>query len=143
RAAQSGSIGAVPPVGPVGSPGASEAGATVASTPDVRLEAVSKSGATIDANSGKPLAGMAAAGLGVPVTMLLADPGITGARAVAETLDLPTVLEMGMRRLVWQGYLTELIQYVIDQAVLAPRGPLRGSLIRDDWGKLQMQLAGE
>jgi hypothetical protein len=138
--AASGTIGPIPPVG---TPGASEAGATVASTADVRLEAVSKSGATIDANSGKPLAGMAAAGLGVPVTMLLADPGVTGARAVAETLDLPTVLEMGMRRLIWQGYLTKLLNYVIDQAALAPRGALRGSLIRDDWGKLQILLAGD
>lgn len=142
-ARQQQSTGTIGPIPPMGSAGASAAGATTVGTPDVRLEAVSKSGATIDANSGKPLAGMAAAGLGVPVTMLLADPGVTGARAVAETLDLPTVLEMGMRRLIWQGYLTRLLNYVIDQAVLAPRGPLRGSLLRDEWGKLRIQLAGE
>ncbi|NUS58906.1 MAG: hypothetical protein HOV66_29230 [Streptomycetaceae bacterium] len=120
-----------------------DAGQAAALGPGQNLEAVSKSGATIDANSGKPLAGMVAAGVGLPVTMLLADPGVTGARAVAETLDLPTILEMGMRRLLWQGKLTELINYVIDQAVLAPRGRLRGSLVRDDWDRLVVTLAGD
>ncbi|NUR90850.1 MAG: hypothetical protein HOY71_42815 [Nonomuraea sp.] len=86
---------------------------------------------------------MVAAAVGLPVTMLLADPGVTGARAVAETLDLPTILEMGMRRLLWQGKLTELLNYVIDQAVLAPRGRLRGSLVRDDWDRLVVTLAGD
>jgi hypothetical protein len=66
--------------------------------PGVQLEAIPKSGATIDSQSGKPLAAMVASALGVPVTMLLADPGVTGARATAETLDKPTILEMGMRR---------------------------------------------
>lgn len=137
---RSGSIGPVPPVGAAG---ASEAGQAAVGTPDVKLEAISKSGATIDANSGKPLAGMAAAGLGLPVTMLLADPGVTGARAVAETLDLPTVLEMGMRRLLWQAAFTEVLEYVIDQSVLAPRGALKGTISRDEWGKLATTLTGE
>jgi hypothetical protein len=135
--------GGVGPVPPVGAAGASQAGQAAVGTPDVKLEAISKSGATIDANSGKPLAGMAAAGMGLPVTMLLADPGVTGARAVAETLDLPTILEMGMRRLLWQSAFTDILEYVIDQAVLAPRGALRGTLSRDEWGQLNVILAGE
>lgn len=130
-------VGAVPPIG------SGPAGQAAVGTTDVKLEAVSKSGATIDANSGKPLAGMAAAGLGLPVTMLLADPGITGARAVAETLDLPTILEMGMRRLLWQAAFTEIIEYVIDQAAIAPRGPLRGTMSRDEWGQLHVTLTGD
>jgi len=85
---------------------------------------------------------MAAAGVGLPVTVLLADPGVTGARAVAETLDLPTLLEMGMRRLLWEAKDTELVNYAIDQAVLAPRGPPRGALARDDWNQLRVTLAG-
>lgn len=118
-------------------------GQVFAGSDNVTLEAIPKSGATIDADSGKHLAGMAAAGVGLPVTVLLADPGVTGARAVAETLDLPTLLEMGMRRLLWQAKLTELLNYVIDQAVLAPRGPLKGSLARDVWNRLQVTLAGK
>lgn len=124
-------------------PGSSGVGQAVAIDSGTNLEAIPKSGAQIDANSGKQLAGMAAAGLGVPVTMLLADPGTTGARAVAETLDLPTILEMSMRRSLWQEKLTELLEYVIDQAVLAPRGPLRGTAIIDDWGRRVVTLAGD
>ena len=122
---------------------AAQIGQVFAGSDNVTLEAIPKSGATIDADSGKHLAGMAAAGVGLPVTVLLADPGVTGARAVAETLDLPTLLEMGMRRLLWQAKLSELINYAIDQAVLAPRGPLKGALARDDWGRLQVTLAGD
>lgn len=138
KAANGPGVGAIPPVG-----ARPPAGQTAVGTPDVKLEAVSKSGATIDANSGKPLAGMAAAGLGLPVTMLLADPGVTGARAVAETLDLPTILEMGMRRLLWQAAFTDIIEYVIDQAAIAPRGPLRGTMSRDEWGQLVVTLTGD
>lgn len=133
----------VGPVPPLGAAPAGPAGQAAVGTPDVKLEAVSKSGATIDANSGKPLAGMAAAGLGLPVTMLLADPGVTGARAVAETLDLPTILEMGMRRLLWQAAYTDIIEYVIDQAAIAPGGALRGTMSRDEWGRFRVDLAGD
>ncbi len=106
------------------------------------LEAIPKSGAQIDAESGKPLAGMIAAAIGVPVTILLADPGTTGARAVAETLDKPTVLEMGMRRLLWQTKLEQLLTHVITAAVEAPRGRLRGTTLIDDWGRKRTALAG-
>lgn len=123
--------------------GASTAGKAVSTGPDQTLEAIPKTGAHIDAESGKPLAGMVAAGVGLPVTMLLADPGITGARATAETLDLPTVLEMTMRRMLWQDKLGELLDYVIDQAVIAPRGPLRGSVRVDAWGRRVVTLAGD
>jgi len=129
------------PVAPAAA--AAGVGQAVVASDNQTFEAISKSGATIDADSGRPLAAMTAAGLGVSVVTLLADPGVTGARAVAETLDLPTVLEMGMRRLLWQAKLTELIEYVIDQAVIAPRGLLRGALKRDEWDRMQVTLAGE
>jgi hypothetical protein len=118
------------------------AGQTVTMGPGQSLEAIPKSGATIDSNSGKPLAGMVAAGLGVPVTMLLADPGITGARATAETLDKPTILEMGMRRLLWQSARDRIYRHVIAAAVEAPKGLLRGRVAIDDWGRKHTLLEG-
>lgn len=111
--------------------GTSDAGAAAAYGPGAHLEAIPKSGATIDSESGKPLASMAAAGLGLPVTMLLADPGTTGARAVAETLDRPTQNEMGMRRSLWGSLIETVTGYVIDQAVRAPQGSLRGLVVWD------------
>ena len=100
-------------------------------TGNAELEAPSKSGATIDAESGRPIAAMTAAALGVTVTILLADPGQTGARAVAETLDQPMRLEMGHRQDVHAEFYKASAGYAIEQAVIAPRGPLKGRVERD------------
>lgn len=110
-----------------------QAGQTFAGDPNTTLEAVPKTGATIDAESGRPLATMVAGALGLPVTTLLADPGQTGARAVAETLDQPTRLEFQGRQEVWTEAKRAIIGYAIDQAVLAPSGPLSGRVVRDSF----------
>ena len=125
-----------------GVPNESQAGAT-AVTAGSTLEAVPKTGATIDSESGRPLAGMVAAALGIPVTMLLADPGQTGARAVAETLDEPMKHEMQLRRQLHEAADRRLLNYVIDQAVKAPRGPLRGSVRIDEYGREVITLADD
>jgi hypothetical protein len=119
------------------------AGATALLSPDAALEAINKSGATIDAESGRPLAMMVASALGVPVTMLLADPGQTGARATAETLDQPTELEMGQRRKLWESAYRRLCTYVVVEAVRAPEGALKGVLRRDAYGRETLALAGD
>lgn len=118
-------------------------GGIAASGPGTALEAIPKSGATIDSDSGKPLAAMVAAAMDVPVTMLLSDPGQTGARAVAETLDTPTENAARLRRELWSDFYRDLLGYVIDQAVKAPQGPLRGSVIRDEWDREIVILAGD
>ncbi|WP_344613339.1 hypothetical protein [Dactylosporangium salmoneum] len=108
------------------------------------LEAIPKSGATIDSESGRPLAMMVAAALDMPVTMLLADPGQTGARAVAETLDRPTWLTTGQRREVWTACDQRILRYVIAEAVRAPKGPLKGKIVRDKFSDAeQVELAGD
>lgn len=99
--------------------------------PNSTFSMVSKTGAHIDADSHRPFATMVAAALDVPLTMLLGDPGATGARAVAETLDQPTELTMRLRQEVHAEFLRDLSDYVIDMAVVAPRGPLRGAVARD------------
>ncbi|WP_285240073.1 hypothetical protein [Pseudarthrobacter sp. MEB009] len=106
------------------------------------VEFPSKSGATLDSESGRPLAAMVAAAVGVPVTILLADPGVTGARATAETLDLPTRLEQMGRQEVHAEFYRASAGYAIEQAVMAPRGPLKGTVNRDG-DRLLVQLAGE
>lgn len=111
--------------------------------PNQMLEAIPKTGATIDSESGKPLAAMVASAMDVPVTMLLSDPGQTGARAVAETLDRPTELMAGMRRDVWGDFYRQILGYVIDAAVKAPRGQLVGTVSRDEWGREVVELAGD
>lgn len=121
-----------------------EAGATAAYGPGAQLEAIPKSGATIDSESGRPLAAMVAAALGVSVVSLLADPGTTGNRATAETLDKPTVMEAEMRRSLWASVISTVTSYVIDQAVKAPRGPLQGTVVWDrDTGREVITLAND
>lgn len=110
---------------------------------DQTIEAIPKSGATIDSGSGRPLAMMVAAALDVPVTMLLADPGQTGARAVAKTLDPPMQLAMQQRREVWIAADQRVLRYIITESVRAPRGLLKGTLIRDRWRDQEiLTLAG-
>lgn len=119
-----------------------DAGGTAAVGPGINFEAVSKSGATIDSDSGRPLAAMVAAGMGVSLIALLADSGVNGARATEETLDKPTILEMGMRRLLWQSALGRILDHVITAAVEAPRGRLAGTTVIDDWGRKHTTLVG-
>lgn len=114
---------------PSGNP--TNAGATAVMDADVSLEAIPKTGATIDSGSGRPLATMVAAALDVPVTALLADPGQTGARAVAETLNQPTRLAMQQRQALWGWVYRALAEHVIEQSIKAPAGQLRGRIIRD------------
>ena len=121
-----------------------DVGATAVSDPMSQLEAIPKTGATIDSESGRPLAAMVAAALGVPVTMLLGDPGVTGARATAATLDKPTELEMNLRRELWTEVERRIHDYVLDQAVKARRGPLKGTAKRDESsGREVITLTGD
>jgi hypothetical protein len=122
---------------------AQDVGATAIIPPDAMLEAVPKTGATIDSESGRPIAAMVAAALGVPVTMLLGDPGTTGARATAETLDRPTELEMGQRQKLWTSVYQRILRYVITESVRAPQGELRGVITQDKWGRETVALAGD
>ncbi|MGQ4574903.1 hypothetical protein ACUH93_00605 [Dermabacteraceae bacterium P7006] len=121
-----------------------DAGSTAVMGDGVTLEAIPKSGATLDADSGRPLLAMVAAGLDVPITMLASDPGVTGTRATAETLDEPMYRAMQARRDVWTGVYTDLAQYVVEQAVAAKSGPLKGELVADRWTRTDRAvLAGE
>jgi hypothetical protein len=119
------------------------AGANAVMDPYTSLEAIPKTGATLDSESGRPLAMMVAAATDVPVTMLLGDPGLTGSRATAETLDKPTELAMGARRKVWTAAFDKILGYVIDQAVKAPAGPLHGTVERDELDREVITLAGD
>lgn len=110
------------------------AGSSVSMSDDQKIEAMPKSGATLDSESSRPLATMAATAMGIPVTIALADPGQTGARATAETLDLPTRLTMEARQQLNAEVIRDSVGYAIEQAVIAPQGPLRrlGTAVRDD-----------
>lgn len=117
-------------------------GAAYVSAPGEGLEAIPKTGATIDADSGRPILAMIAAGLDVPVTMLSTDPGITGARSTAETLDEPMYRAMRARQDVWATVFIDLAEYRIEQAIRA--GKLPGAVVRDPWTQTDYaELSGD
>lgn len=109
----------------------SEAGQAAFMDPNSTLEPLAVSGATIDADSGRPLAVMVAAALNLPVTTLLGDPGATGARAVAEIVSADSVAAFKTRQELWRSVIRDVIGWVIDAAVIAPAGALRGTIVRD------------
>jgi hypothetical protein len=119
-------------------------GATVIQGEGQKLEAIGKSGATIDSESGRPLAAMVASAGDVPVTMLLGDPGVSGARATAETLDQPMQLGIQARRKVNENYYLTVLNYVIDKSIEAPLGTLKGTMKIDPVTKrLSAELAND
>lgn len=105
------------------------AGGALVSDQDGDMEAIPKTGAVIDSTSGKPLAAMVASALEISLVVLITDPGATGARAVAETLDAPTIRAMEKRRELWKETFTASLNYVIDAAVRA--GKLSGTELFD------------
>lgn len=108
-----------------------QVGQTVITGEGQSIEAIGKSGATIDSNSGRPLAAMVASATDLPVTMLLADPGVTGARATAETLDRPVFVVIKDRQTLHAEFIDTVCTYVVREAVRAPRGPLKGRVLLD------------
>lgn len=107
-----------------------QAGGTTYGT--FELEAPNIRGASFDADSGRPLAALVAAALGLSVTILTADPGSTGARAVAETLDTPQRNEMKARQRLHVSYYRAVCDFAIQQAVVAPRGALNATVLYQD-----------
>lgn len=105
-------------------------GGAIATT-NAEVEAMPKTGANIEADGGLPLARMVAAGLGLPITLLIGDPGVTGARAVAETLTQPMVLNFKNRRELWTECIRAILNHVIDSSINAPLGTLTGKRVRD------------
>lgn len=106
------------------------AGAAAVSDGTTDLEPIPKTGAIIDADSGRPLAMMVGAALDLPYTLLMGDADL-GNLATAKTLDRPTELAMENRRSLWESALRDVLGYAVETSVKAPRGALRGLWVQD------------
>ena len=73
---------------------------------------------------------MVAAATGLPESFF-GDVSV-GTLATARSLDRPTELKFHSRQTLWADVLRDLLGYVIDQAVTAPRGQLQGTVATDD-----------
>ncbi len=101
------------------------AGSTFVQNDAVKLQAMQVSGATMPTDHGRPLRLMVASATGTPDTILSGDVDV-GNFATSKTLDRPTELEYHNRQVWWADTLQDIFEYVIEQAVRAPAGPLRG-----------------
>jgi hypothetical protein len=105
------------------------------------LTPIRTAGATTSAEDGRQLRLMVAAALGLPDTFF--GDADQGTLATAKSLDRPTELKFRDRQTLWSDVYQDLLQYVIDQAVTAPRGPLQGTVTQDDEGRRVVTLADD
>lgn len=118
-------------------------GSTLAVGSAGSLDAVAKSGALLDIEGARWPAMFVASAFGVPVTMLLSDPGQTGARAVAETLDQPTELMAKSRQSIHSEDIEAICRYVVRCSIVATLGKdtLKGDAVATD-GREVVTLRG-
>lgn len=88
------------------------------------IEPIRTSGATTSAEDGRRLLLMVAASFGLPETFF-GDVSV-GTLATATSLDRPTELMLSNRQQLWRDIYIDILRFVIEWAVRAPNGPLRG-----------------
>lgn len=98
-------------------------------------------GTTVSPEEGRRLGLMVSAGTGIPETMLFGDADV-GNLATATSLDRPTELAMESMQTTWAGAYKTILNYVIDSAILATRGPIRGKPVKNPYsGRTELVLA--
>jgi hypothetical protein len=103
------------------------------------LTPIRTAGATTSAEDGRWLLLMVAAAMGLPEIFF--GNADVGNLATAKTLDRPTELKFRDRQTLWADVIGDILGYVVDQAVIAPRGPLLGAVATDDDGERVVTLA--
>lgn len=74
-------------------------------------------------DEGRGLTLMVSAGVGIPETILMGNADV-GNLATSKTLDRPTELKMAARQALWKSIIGDVLTFVIDWAVRAPKGAL-------------------
>lgn len=100
------------------------AGSTFISTGD-KLEPMKTAGSKVSMEDGRRIGLMVCSAHGLPETMLFGDVS-KGAHATAKTLDRPTELMMKERQGMWTDFIKDMLDYVIDWAIIAPQGKIKG-----------------
>lgn len=103
------------------------------------LTPIKTAGATTSAEDGRRILLMVAAATGMPESFF-GDVSV-GTLATAKSLDRPTELKFRDRQTLWADVVGDILGYVVDQAVIAPKGPLKGDVTTDDEGERVVTLA--
>lgn len=95
----------------------------MAVTGGAELKSIKTSGSTTSGSEGYPILAMFASASDMP-SSFFGDADL-GNYATAETLDRPTELMMRDRQNFWASVFNDIFEFTIEQAVIAPNGPLR------------------
>jgi hypothetical protein len=115
------------------------AGAAAIGTGQQKIEPIKTAGATTSAEDGRHLKLMVCAALGI-YEHYFGDPS-TGNLATATSMERPMELKFLSRRKLWADVLMAILDFVIDQAVIAPGGKLDGHVELDDYDEPRVMLA--
>jgi len=114
-------------------------GSTAITSDRMSLEPMRTAGATTSAGDGRWLKLMVCAATGI-YEHFFGDPS-TGNLATAKTMNRPMELMFRERQQLWADFFRSLLQFVVDCAVRATKGPLGGTVETDDYGEERVILA--
>lgn len=107
-------------------------GSTFVSSDAIKLDSMKTAGAVAPAKEGRYFRLMVSSATGIFEHYLTGDPS-TGNLATAKTMELPMLIMFRDRQQLWISVLTEILDFVVDQAVKGGRIP----------GKVERGLYGE
>jgi hypothetical protein len=100
-----------------------QVGGILATTPGTKLEPIKTSGITTSMDDARRLMLMVCSATGINEPYLTGDPS-TGNLATAKSMERPMELQFEARQRLWSSVLENILGYVVDQAAIAPNGPL-------------------
>ena len=108
-----------------------QVGGIFAST-GTKLEPIRTSGVTTSMDDARRLMLMVCSATGINEPYLTGDPS-TGNLATAKSMERPMELQFEARQHLWSSVLENILGYVVDQAAIAPNGPLHtGATVEED-----------
>jgi len=117
-------------------------GSTFLGTEGLKLDPIRTAGATTSAEDGHDLRLMVSSATGIFEHYLTGDPS-TGNLATAKAMELPMLIMFRDRQQLWASIMTEILNFVIDQAVKAAGGPIPGKTEQNDYGEEVVILAND
>jgi len=113
-------------------------GSTFIGTEGLKMEPLKTAGATAPAEEGRAFRLMVSSATGIFEHYLTGDPS-TGNLATAKAMELPMLMMFRDRQQLWASVLTEILNFVIDEAVRAGRLP--GTVGKNVYGEDVVTLA--
>lgn len=102
---------------------------------------ITKSGTTTSVDDGRRMLLMVSAATGI-FEHYFGDPS-TGNLATAKSMERPMELMFKDRQTLWADVHVDILQYVVDQAILAPSGPIKGTADYNKYDERIVQIAND